>query len=298
MRLLIAGWQGQIARAFVEIAPGRSEVSACALGRPAIDICEVRAIERALSENRPDVVINTAGYTAVDEADAEPERAFSMNRDGARLLALAAAERGVPIVHLSTVNVFDGTKTTPYDEDDVPDPLNVYGKSKLEGEAAVRAANPRHVILRTSWVFSPFGRNFVSTILQKAQGSDPLRIVEDQIGSPSYAPDLAAAIIDVAALAERARQSQDDRLWGTYHIANAGGAASWRDLAEASCRAAGYVDAAAAICPISTKDYGSGATRPRNASLSTSRLQEKLGVTLRDWRDALAVCVARLNRPS
>ncbi|MCB1503550.1 MAG: dTDP-4-dehydrorhamnose reductase [Hyphomicrobiaceae bacterium] len=298
MRLLIAGWQGQIARAFVEIAPARKEVSACALGRPALDICEVRTIERALSENRPDIIINTAGYTAVDEAENDPLRALAMNRDGARLLAMAAAERRVPIIHLSTVNVFDGAKTSPYVEDDQTAPANHYGVSKLQGEAAVRDVNPRHVILRTSWLFSPFGSNFVKTILSNARAGNPIRVVTDQIGSPTYAPDLASAIIDVAVRAHQAQIDGDDRLWGTYHIANGGEAVSWHDFAQEICKAANAPSALAALAPITTADYPTRAPRLRNAALDTSRFSETWGIDLRDWRQALDVCLARLSKPS
>jgi dTDP-4-dehydrorhamnose reductase len=269
MRLLIAGWQGQLARAFVDAAPARSDIVALALGRPALDLCEVRAIERALSEDRPNVVINTAGYTAVDKAEDEPERAVALNRDGARLLAKVAAERGVPIIHMSTSNVFGGEKEAPYVETDAAAPINVYGRSKLEGEADVRAANPRHIILRTSWIFSPFGGNFISEIVQKARRGEPLRIVTES------AP-----------------------VWGTYHIANAGGPATWHAAAQQACRAAGLDTAAEAITPITSGELAKRAPRPRNSSLDTSYLASHLGLTLRDWRAALADAVAALSTPS
>ena len=143
MRLLIAGWQGQVARALVEAAPACPDVKACAVGRAALDICEARSIERALSQIEPSIVINSAAYTAVDKAETDAERAFALNRDGARLLAEAAARRGIPIIHLSTDYVYDGRKSEPYLEDDAPEPTTVYGRSKLEGEQAVRDANPR-----------------------------------------------------------------------------------------------------------------------------------------------------------
>lgn len=298
MRLLIAGWQGQLARAFVDAAPARSDIVALALGRPALDLCEVRAIERALSEDRPNVVINTAGYTAVDKAEDEPERAVALNRDGARLLAKVAAERGVPIIHMSTSNVFGGEKEAPYVETDAAAPINVYGRSKLEGEADVRAANPRHIILRTSWIFSPFGGNFIAEIVQKARRGEPLRIVTDQLGSPTYAHDLATAIFDIAALAHASRSTESAPIWGTYHIANAGGPATWHAAAQQACRAAGFDTAAEAITPITSGELATRAPRPRNSSLDTSYLASHLGLTLRDWRAALADAVAALSTPS
>ncbi|MFV0369169.1 MAG: dTDP-4-dehydrorhamnose reductase [Hyphomicrobiaceae bacterium] len=294
MRLLIAGWQGQVARAIAERAPGRSDISACALGRPALNICEVRTIERALSENRPDVIINTAGYTAVDEAEDNPERAFAFNRDGARLLAQVAARRDVPIIHLSTVNIFDGAKAAPYVESDAPAPLSVYGRSKLEGESAVRVANPRHVILRTSWVFSPFADNFLMTMLAKARAGHQLRVVADQFGSPTYAPDLADAIFDVAARVQSECRGNESHLWGTCHIANAGGPASWYDLAVAISDAAHPPTDPTRITRITSADYPTRARRPKNSALDTARIGKSLGITLRDWRAAVADAIARL----
>lgn len=294
MRLLIAGWQGQIARALVEAAPGRPDVTACAVGRPALDICEVKTIERALAENRPDVVINTAGYTAVDDAETEQERAQALNGDGPRLLAEAARQRGAAIIHLSTDYVFDGTKPTAYAEADPVRPATVYGRSKLAGELAVAGANPRHVILRTSWVFSPFGNNFVTSILAKAKTGAATRLVADQTGNPTYAPDLAEAILDIAA--RIAGLGVTDEIWGTYHIANSGHA-TWLDigrhvLASAHPERAGDVEA------IASADYPTRTPRPRNATLDCSKLEAAFGIKLRPWREALDDCLARLSRPS
>ncbi len=298
MRLLIAGWQGQLARAFVDTAPGRDDIAALALGRPALDLCEVRAIERALSENRPDVIINTAGFTAVDKAEDDVKHAFALNRDGARLLALVAAERGVPIIHMSTSNVFDGRKSTPYLETDLPAPINTYGRSKLGGEEEVRTANPRHVILRTSWIFSAYANNFVAEILQRARGGEPLRVVADQRGSPTYAPDLAGAIFDIAAKAFSEHAEDSSRLWGTYHIANAGGPATWHDLASEACCSAELYQTSQDILPINTDDFPTRAPRPHNAALDTGHLARTHGIKLRDWRAAVADAVAALNTPS
>ena len=175
MRLLIAGWQGQLARALVEIAPGAADIDALAIGRPALDLCEPASITRAMTDFRPDVIINTAAYTAVDKAESEPDAACALNRDGARMLAEAAYKRGAAIIHVSTDYVFDGAKPTPYLEDDPTGPLNVYGRSKLAGEIAVRAANPRHVIVRTSWVHSAVGANFVRTMLRLGAERPSLR---------------------------------------------------------------------------------------------------------------------------
>ena len=166
--------------------------------RPDVDLLRPASIAQALADFRPDIVVNPAAYTAVDKAESEPDQAFALNRDGAGAVAAAAANQGVPVIHLSTDYVFDGTKDAPYVESDPVNPQSVYGRSKLEGELAVAAANPRHIILRTSWVYAPFGTNFVRTMLRLAAERDQLRVVDDQIGCPTYAPDIAAAIIAIA----------------------------------------------------------------------------------------------------
>jgi dTDP-4-dehydrorhamnose reductase len=290
MRLLIAGGQGQIAKALVDVAPSRSEITAFAVGRPALDICEVRTIERALSDIKPNVVINTAAYTNVDQAESEPDRAMALNRDGARLLSAAAARRGVPIIHLSTDYVFDGQAATPYVETDPTAPVTVYGRTKLEGERAVREENPRHVILRTAWVYSPFGRNFVKTILARSQDGAALRVVADQRGNPTYAPHLVEAMISLAA---RVADISDkaDAAWGVYHAAGSGGA-SWRDVAQAVIDAARQENTVEAIA---TSDYPTPAKRPAFSELNCGKLEQRFGLRLPDWREGVADCVARLQ---
>lgn len=292
MRLLVAGWQGQIARAIVEAAPARPDITACAIGRPGLDICEPRSIERALAAAGPDVVINAAAYTAVDDAETESERAFALNRDGAGLLAGAALRRGVPIIHISTDHVFNGRKTTPYVEDDSTDPISVYGRSKLEGEEAVRGANPRHVILRTAWIFSPAGRNFVKTILRLAGERDVIRVVDDQRGNPTYAPHLVEVVLDIA---RQVTADPDAGRWGIYHAAG-GGTASWCELARQvlGC-SAGLGGPSVPVEPITSADYSTPAARPLNATLDCGKLERAFGLRLPDWRDGVTACVRRLS---
>jgi dTDP-4-dehydrorhamnose reductase len=291
MRLLIAGWQGQIARSLVEMAPGCPDVTACAVGRAALDICSAKSIERALSDISPTVVINSAAYTAVDKAESDVDRAFALNRDGARLLAQASAKRGIPIIHLSTDYVFDGTKQAPYVEDDETSPNTVFGQSKLEGEEAVRAGNPRHIILRTAWIFSPSGRNFVKTMLAQAAEHDRVRVVEDQRGSPTYAPHLVEAIL---ALARLVSVPEAEGPWGVYHAANSG-TTTWRDFAEevfARSRALG--GPSAEVEPIRSADYPTPAHRPANSQLDCSKLAQTFGLTLPPWQAGVEDCVERL----
>ncbi len=292
MRLLIAGWQGQVARALVEAAPACPEVKACAVGRAALDICEARSIERALSDINPTLVINSAAYTAVDQAETEVERAYALNRDGARLLAEASARRGMPIIHLSTDYVYGGHKRDAYVEDDPTDPATVYGQSKLEGEDAVRAANPKHVILRTAWVFSPSGRNFVKTMLSRAAENERISVVNDQHGSPTYAPHLVDAILDLARKLSAAKDGEVP--WGVYHATGAG-TATWCEMAEEVFRCSAKLGGPTAVVdPIASTDYPTPAQRPANSRLDCSRLERTFGVSLPDWKDGVADCVARL----
>jgi dTDP-4-dehydrorhamnose reductase len=286
MRLLIAGWQGQVARALVEAAPACPEVRACAVGRAALDICEARSIERALSDINPTLVINSAAYTAVDQAETE------LNRDGARLLAEASARRNIPIIHLSTDYVYGGHKRDAYVEDDPTDPVTVYGQSKLEGEEAVRAANPKHVILRTAWVFSPSGRNFVKTMLSRAAENERISVVNDQHGSPTYAPHLVDAILD---LARRLSATKDGKVpWGVYHATGAG-TATWCEMAQEVFRCSAKLGGPTAVVdPIASTDYPTPAQRPANSRLDCSKLNRVFGITLPSWQAGVAQCVERL----
>ncbi len=292
MRLLITGWQGQVARSLAQAAAKDKSVEALAIGRPALDLVKLPTILRTLSDARPDVVINTAAYTAVDKAETEPAAAQSLNCDGARLLAEASAERGVPIIHLSTDYVFDGSKATPYVESDPTAPLGVYGRSKLAGELAVAAANPRHVILRTAWVHSPFGQNFVKTMLRLGAERKSLRVVDDQVGSPTYAPHLAAAILAVARQIAGAPAGSPH--FGLYHGAGRG-EVSWCGLAREIFRLSeARGGPSAALEPIPTSGYPTPAQRPANSRLDCRKLEVQFGVALPDWHVGVEDCVERI----
>lgn len=292
MRLLIAGSHGQVARAFLDVAPSAPDIEACAIGRPGLDICHSPTIERALSDIKPSLVINAAAYTAVDLAEDEPEKARALNRDGAEMLAAAAARRGVPIIHLSTDYVFDGRKSAPYLEGDAPAPQSVYGRTKLEGEVAVAAANPQHIILRTAWVYSPFGKNFVKTILAHAAKGSDLRVVNDQVGSPTYAPHLVDAILGIARTI--CAGGGDGIAWGVYHAAGSG-EASWFDVAREALQqstASGGPDTALSAIP--TSGYPTRAVRPQNSRLDCAKLATSFGITLPIWQTGVRACVTRL----
>lgn len=291
MRLLIAGWQGQVARALVELAPSAPDVEAFAVGRPGLDLCNAATITRAMTDFKPDVIINSAAYTAVDKAESESAAAFALNRDGARLLAEAAAKRNAAIIHISTDYVFDGSKASPYVEDDAVAPQNVYGRSKRDGEDAVRGANAQHIIARTAWVYSPAGANFVKTMLRLAGERDSLRVVDDQMGNPTYAPHLARTLLDIA---RTVRHAPRDGQWGTYHLAGRGDV-SWCGLAREVFRvSAGLGGPSASVTAITTADYPTPAARPMNSRLDCSKAKQTFGVVLPDWREGVRDCVTRL----
>lgn len=304
MRLLIAGWQGQVARALAEIAPKAADVAALALGRSALDVRDPRSVARAIADIQPDVVVNSAAFTGVDKAESEPDAAFHLNRDGARVLAEAAARRGAAIIHISTDYVFDGAKDTAYVEDDPTGPVNVYGLSRLAGEVAVMAANPRHVVLRASWIFGPYRPSFPATILERARlatgSGGAIDVVADQFGTPTYAPHLATAILDIA---RRIVAPTAASPWGIYHAAGQGGPVSWSALAtEVMAASARHGGPVAAIRPIAGADYPSVARRLANGALDCGKLARTFGMTLPRWQDGVAACVPRLtalpDRPS
>ncbi len=294
MRILVAGWHGQVALALSTAAARRDDVEAYAVGRPALDLADRPAIARTLFGIAPDVIINTAAYTDVDGAEAEPAIAFRRNSEGAAGLARQAARMGIPIIHLSTAYVFDGSKSSAYSETDATAPINVYGNSKWRGEQAVAEANPKHLILRTGWVHSPDGRNFITSVLGQAMTADRIDVVGNEYGSPTYAPHLADAIIELAA---RIRQSDGPAPWGIYHIANPG-SASWFDVAQRVFETSGKTGGPAArAVPVRGNAPTTGrARRPANAALDCSKLADIFGISLPDWQTGVDHCAEAFVR--
>jgi dTDP-4-dehydrorhamnose reductase len=294
MRLYVIGGEGQVARSLREAAASFDEIVFGFGARPDVDLLRPSLIAKALADFRPDVVINPAAYTAVDKAESEPDLAFALNRDGARAVAVAAADQGAPVIHLSTDYVFDGNKIGAYVESDPVAPQGVYGRSKLEGELAVTEANPRHIVLRTSWVYAPFGSNFVRTMLRLAAERDRLRVVDDQIGCPTYAPDIASAII---AIAQKVIGSGWQAEYaGITHLAGPD-SLTWcgfaREIIKGAAERGGRL---IPVDPIKTSDYPTPATRPANSCLSTARLESIFGVRLRPLKSSLDDCLDRLLR--
>lgn len=291
MKVLVTGSEGQLARSFIERCRTRKDFEILAVGRDTLNFEEVGRASTVVAEARPDLVINAAAYTAVDQAEDEPDRAFMVNARAAGELAAAAARLGASIIQISTDYVFDGTMDGSYDEAAEPNPLSVYGRSKLAGEELVTAANPRHVIIRTAWVYSPFGRNFVKTMMSAAATWTSLRVVDDQRGSPSSALALADGLVRLVEAEASSRPESAGRL---YNLAGSG-SASWYDLACAimeECRIHGLP--AADVQPIATKDWPTKAVRPRNSVLDSNRFAREFGFRMPSWRDSLKVVVDRL----
>jgi dTDP-4-dehydrorhamnose reductase len=245
-----------------------------------------------LAAQRPDLAINLAAYTAVDRAESEAEAAWAVNCTGAMHIAAGCADRGIPLVHLSTDYVFDGYKDGPYREDDPVNPLGVYGASKEAGERAVREALRRHIILRTSWVYGAFGQNFVKTMLRLGAERETLRVVADQHGCPTAAADIASALV---ALAQQVAAGEER--WGTYHFAGAG-ATTWHGFAEAIFDLAlPYRGRRPRVEPIATEQYPTPARRPRNSVLDCSKIADAFGIRPAPWRPALAAVIRELLQP-
>lgn len=290
MRIAITGSNGQLARSLGEIAKARG-FAVTTLARPAFDLADPAIVARALDNIDADVVVNAAAYTAVDRAESDQVAAFAVNAHGARCVALACAQRSIPLIHVSTDYVFDGTKASPYLEGDATEPLSVYGRSKRDGELEVAAAHAMHVIVRTAWVHSPFGSNFVKTMLRLARERSEISVVNDQIGNPTYAPHLAGAI---AAIAERISSDRNAPVWGTYHYVDSG-EASWYDVAVATFEASQRLGGPSArVTPIPSAAYKTAARRPMNSRLDTSKLAKTFAIDPPNWRRGIELGVARI----
>lgn len=291
MRIVVTGREGQVVRALVERA-AEAGATLVSVGRPELDLERPETIGPALKAARPDVIVNAAAYTAVDLAESAEATALAVNGAGAGEVAAAARRLGVPAIQISTDYVFDGGLDRPYCEDDATGPISAYGRSKLAGEQAVAAATPDHTILRTAWVYSPFGKNFVRTMLRLGAERSEVGVVADQIGSPTSALDIADAVLAVAR--NLVARPDDTALRGVFHMA-AQGDASWAEVAEAV-----FSDAEAAgrkpvqVKRIATSDYPTPARRPANSRLDGTRLASIHRVSLPHWRGSLTTCVARL----
>jgi dTDP-4-dehydrorhamnose reductase len=285
MRILVVGKTGQVGRELGRIAwPGN--VSIVQLGRSQWDMAESWRASTWVADIQPDLIINAAAYTAVDRAEAEPLIAAAVNRDAPAALAEACEKANAGLIHISTDYVFDGSKHAPYVETDPVAPLSVYGRTKAEGEAAIRDRLRKHVILRTSWVFAAHGSNFVRTMLRLGQQRAELRIVTDQRGAPTAARDIAQAIADIANAVGNGCET-----WGTYHFASEE-PTSWFGFAEAIFALS---EMRPRLVPILMDDYKTPARRPRNSVMDCGRIATEYGIAQPSWRRALAETLADLS---
>jgi dTDP-4-dehydrorhamnose reductase len=272
LKILLVGRNGQVGRELARSLAPLGEVQA--LGREQLELTDPNAIRKTVRAAAPEVIVSAAAYTAVDRAESEPDLAFSVNANAPGVLAAEAARLGALLVHYSTDYVFDGAKSGPYTEADVPHPLNVYGASKLAGEQAIAASGCRYLVLRTSWVYGPHGSNFMLTILRAARERPQLRVVDDQVGAPTSSLAIARATAQVLRAGGE----------GLYHM-SAGGKTSWCGFARAILARARLETP---VVPIRSDEYPAAARRPRNSLLDNSRLGATFGVTLAPWEEGLA----------
>jgi len=284
LKVLLLGKTGQVGRELTRTLAPLGAVEAPA--RAELDLAKPDAVRSAVRAVKPEVIVNAAAYTAVDRAETEQDAAFAANRDGPAVLADEAMRAKALLVHFSTDYVFDGEKSSPYVETDPTNPLNAYGRSKLAGEEAIRSAGCRHLIFRTSWVYSDAGSNFLLAIRARARRGEPLRVVDDQFGAPTSSLMLADAVPGAIR-----RAVADEALCGTYHL-SAAGRITWYGFAWALLQASGI---AAQIVPISSKDYEAPARRPRNSLLDNSKIAGKLGIRLPPWDDGMLQVLQRLK---
>jgi dTDP-4-dehydrorhamnose reductase len=288
MRILLFGASGQVGTEFLSLAESEG-VEVVAPDRGALDLTDQRAVAGLIAGNSWSAVVNAAAYTDVDRAESDEAFALAVNGKAPDQLAIETGRLGVPLIHISTDYVFDGRKAAPYVEQDLPAPLNAYGRSKLAGERGVTASNPRHVILRTSWVYSPYGRNFVRTILRLARERDRLTIVADQRGCPTAARDVARACLTIAL---RCASNPEGGPYGLYHYAGAG-AATWFELAKTIVNLA-HLSSPVEVVPIRTYEYPTPAVRPADTRLDCAAVLQRFDIKPRPWQEALEETLSRL----
>lgn len=282
MRFLLFGGTGQVGREIRSLS--QSKIDVVAPSRAEIDLQDRQSIARIIAAEPWSAVINAAAYTDVEGAEGQETVAYAINAVAPSQLAAETGQRGIPFIHISTDYVFDGRKGAPYIENDATAPLNAYGRSKLAGEQGIRAATARHVILRTAWVYSPFGKNFVRTILRLAADRERLSIVADQRGCPTAARDLAQTCLDVA---RRCALEPERAPYGLYHFVGAG-EATWFEFACAIVEmAADRLLRPPQVVPIQTSDYPTAARRPADTRLDYAAITRDFGLTPRPWREAL-----------
>ena len=274
-KILVTGGNGQLAQCLKDVVKNNDELDVNFQDLPELDITNKQQLVSYFSKNELDYCINCAAYTAVDLAEEQSDLAYAVNADGPKNLAEVCKKHQVKLLHISTDFVFDGKKQTPYIETDMPNPLGVYGKSKWQGERNIQEIMEDYFILRTSWLYSEYGNNFMKTMLKLSETRDEINVVSDQIGSPTYAGDLAEVLIKIVL--------SSSTNYGLYHFSNSG-AISWYDFAvEIFTQFGKKIE----VKPITTKDYPTAAKRPKFSVLETTKIENNFDCTLKDWQGSL-----------
>lgn len=292
LKVLITGAQGQVGKELTQIA-NKKGFDVIAAGRAELDITQTQNVEDYITQYQPDIVINAAAFTAVDKAESERDLAFAINRDGAKNIASACKKQNIPLLHISTDYVFDGTKSKSYSEDDSISPLGVYGESKWQGEEAIRKNLSDYLILRVAWVFGAQGNNFVKTMLRLGNDRDELNVVADQFGGPSPAKNIAQTLINLV----EQYQKNNTLAWGTYHYCG-NSKTTWYDFAKEIFKQAfesGLLIKQIKVNPITTAEYPTAAKRPGNSMLDCSKLKKTFGIEMPEWKEALKLVLIELK---
>lgn len=290
MKLLVTGADGQLASHLREVAAHYPEINVLFCNKQQLDITDPESIKHSLQTFKPDWVINTAAYTAVDKAESEPALAYALNAEAPEKLAQACADEGIALLHLSTDYVFDGKSKTPYSEGTPTEPVNVYGKSKLLGEQQALCSNPKTIIVRVAWIFGPYGNNFLKTMLNLAKNRDQLSIVSNQQGCPTYTGDLANALIQMVL--------QDKSQWGIYHY-RGGEPTNWFEFAKtifASALKLKLIKAVPALTAIDASEYPTPAQRPDYSVLSGDKMAAEYAIPAGDWRQGVEKSLIALKK--
>ena len=284
MKILITGAQGQVGKELVSIATNK-DYNVIAAGRVELDVTQLKSVEEYIASKTPDIIINAAAYTAVDKAEEESDSAYAINRDGAGNLAAVCTKLNIPLLHISTDYVFDGSSTKPYSKTDTVSPLGVYGLSKWQGEEAIRNQLDAYIILRVAWVFGAQGNNFVKTMLRLAKDRDELNVVADQFGGPTPAKQIAETLITLVDRFKKEKTLQ----WGTYHYCGSE-KTSWYDLAKEIFKQAyekGILKKEMKVNPITTEQYPTPAKRPKNSMMDCSKIKNTFGIDMPNWKKSL-----------
>lgn len=289
MKVIITGSKGQLGRSIKELSSGYSDLSFIFTDIEELDICDPVAVDSFFEAEKPAFIVNCAAYTAVDKAEKEEVLAEKINHLAVANLARACKKSGVKLIHISTDYLFDGKKSAPYHEKDIVKPQSVYGITKLEGETAILRSEIKSIIIRTSWLYSAYGTNFVKTMLRLGKEKPQLGIVADQVGTPTYAGDLAKVILDII---QKAAKESRSFVTGIYHYSNEG-VASWFDFTKAIFENSPEITCQ--VNPIDTLSYPTPATRPAYSVLNKTKIKSTFGIEIPYWRDSLKICLIKLR---